>query len=42
MLQDLSWQRTGPADLLLQFSLPAGAYATCVLRELVGAAVAVD
>ena len=35
MVQDLSWQRTGTADLLLEFSLPAGAYATCVLRELV-------
>jgi len=38
MVQDLRWQRTGTADLLLEFSLPAGAYATCVLRELIQAA----
>ncbi len=32
---DLKWQFSGPATLQLQFSLPAGAYATTVLRELV-------
>jgi len=37
MAQGLSWQKTGTADWLLDFSLPAGAYATCVLRELVAA-----
>ena len=41
MVQDLCWQRTGTADLLLEFSLPAGAYATCVLRELILAAMPV-
>lgn len=35
MVQDLSWKRTGTDDLLLEFNLPAGAYATCVLRELI-------
>ena len=33
--QGLAWQRYGATDLQLEFSLPAGAYATCVLRELV-------
>ena len=31
---DLEWRSQG-ADLLLQFSLPAGAYATSVVREFV-------
>ena len=35
MVRDLSWERHSPADWQLEFSLPAGAYATCVLRELV-------
>ena len=34
MVHDLNWRKTGAAELLLEFSLPAGAYATCVLREL--------
>ncbi|MGB5180399.1 MAG: tRNA pseudouridine(13) synthase TruD [Gammaproteobacteria bacterium] len=38
MVQDLGWQRTGTAELLLEFSLPPGAYATSVLRELILAA----
>jgi len=38
MVQELNWQKTGTADLLLEFSLPAGAYATSVLRELILAA----
>ena len=42
MVQELGWRRTGAADLLLEFSLPAGAYATCVLRELLHAAVPAD
>jgi len=33
-VQGLSWDRNNSNDLLLEFSLPAGAYATCVLREL--------
>ena len=33
-VQGLSWDRDSGGDLLLEFSLPAGAYATCVLREL--------
>jgi len=33
-VDDLVWDRNGSGDLLLEFSLPAGAYATCVLREL--------
>jgi tRNA pseudouridine13 synthase len=33
-VQDLGWDRDSSGDLLLEFSLPAGAYATCVLREL--------
>ena len=32
---DLAWQFIGPGTLELRFSLPAGAYATTVLRELV-------
>ncbi len=35
MVQDLSWKWSGTADLLLEFNLPAGAYATSVLRELI-------
>ena len=35
--QGLSWDRNSGGDLLLEFSLPAGAYATCVLRELLQA-----
>jgi tRNA pseudouridine13 synthase len=31
---DLSWQWEASGDLVLAFSLPAGAYATSVLREL--------
>lgn len=34
VVKDLSWHRTGTGDLLLEFRLPAGAYATSVLREL--------
>ncbi|MEN8205980.1 MAG: tRNA pseudouridine(13) synthase TruD [Pseudomonadota bacterium] len=37
-VNDLSWDRNSSGDLLLEFSLPAGAYATCVLRELLAAA----
>ena len=33
-VNELTWDRNSSADLLLAFSLPAGAYATCVLREL--------
>jgi tRNA pseudouridine13 synthase len=33
-VQDLTWRHCGVADLLVEFSLPAGAYATSVLREL--------
>jgi len=33
-VQGLTWERNSSGDLLLEFSLPAGAYATCVLREL--------
>jgi len=38
---DLAWQRGTSGELILTFSLPAGAYATSVLREVVlfGAAV---
>jgi tRNA pseudouridine13 synthase len=32
----LAWQRGASGELVLTFSLPAGAYATSVLRELVG------
>jgi tRNA pseudouridine13 synthase len=32
---DLTWDQPAPDQLLLQFGLPAGAYATAVLRELV-------
>ena len=42
MVEDLRWQRTATADLLLEFSLPPGAYATCVLRELLLARTVVD
>jgi tRNA pseudouridine13 synthase len=35
MTQGLSWQWHGTGDLQLEFSLPAGTYATSVLRELV-------
>jgi tRNA pseudouridine13 synthase len=35
MVQGLRWRETGAAALTLEFSLPAGAFATCVLRELV-------
>lgn len=31
---DLTWDQPAPDQLLLQFGLPAGAYATAVLREL--------
>jgi tRNA pseudouridine13 synthase len=34
---DLAWQWTASTELVLTFSLPAGAYATSVLRELVQA-----
>ena len=37
MVQDLGWQMTGRAELSLEFSLPPGAYATSVLRELMQA-----
>ena len=33
---DLHWQRLMADELVLEFSLPAGAYATSVLRELLG------
>ena len=33
---DLRWSFTAPRVLALHFSLPAGAFATSVLRELVG------
>jgi tRNA pseudouridine13 synthase len=33
-VQGLTWDRDSSGELLLEFSLPAGAYATCVLREL--------
>jgi len=42
MVEDLRWQRTATAELLLEFSLPPGAYATCVLRELLLARTVVD
>jgi tRNA pseudouridine13 synthase len=32
----LAWQRGASGELVLTFSLPAGAYATSVLREVVG------
>jgi tRNA pseudouridine13 synthase len=32
---DLRWRLAAPDRLVLEFSLPAGAYATSVLRELV-------
>ena len=32
---ELAWQWTDAAELVLKFSLPAGAYATSVLREIV-------
>lgn len=35
-VQDLDWQWDG-SDLILRFALPAGSYATAVLRELVSA-----
>jgi tRNA pseudouridine13 synthase len=34
-VEGLEWNWTGSDELELQFSLPAGAYATSVLRELV-------
>jgi len=34
-VQDLSWHWPGADELVLEFSLPAGSYATGVLRELV-------
>ena len=34
-LGDLHWALSGRDDLLLEFSLPAGSYATVLLRELV-------
>jgi tRNA pseudouridine13 synthase len=34
-VRDLQWQQTAPDELLLEFSLPAGSYATALLRELV-------
>ena len=36
-LDDLAWQQPAADTLSLEFSLPAGAYATSVLRELVSA-----
>jgi tRNA pseudouridine13 synthase len=33
-VNDLAWHRKAAGELLLEFCLPAGAYATCVLREL--------
>jgi len=35
LASDLEWQQTAEGDWQLQFSLPAGAYATSVLRELI-------
>ena len=35
VVEKLLWQWETPADLLLEFTLPAGAYATSVLREVV-------
>ena len=32
-VSDLQWQKTSPQDRQLSFSLPAGSYATAVLRE---------
>lgn len=37
MLRDLSWEQHNTTDWQLEFSLPPGAYATAVLRELVQA-----
>ncbi len=34
-MTDLRWQSPGERVLALEFFLPAGAYATAVLRELV-------
>jgi len=42
MAQGLNWGQTGRAEWWLEFSLPAGAYATCVLRELVAAPAGQD
>ncbi len=36
--QDLSWQWQGASDLVLTFTLPAGSYATMVVREVVSVA----
>jgi len=33
-MTDLHWELAGPDELLLEFSLPAGSYATVLLREL--------
>jgi tRNA pseudouridine13 synthase len=33
-VSDLAWQWGGAGELILSFSLPAGAYATSVLREV--------
>jgi tRNA pseudouridine13 synthase len=35
LVRNLRWQWTGRAELLLEFCLPPGAYATSVLRELI-------
>jgi tRNA pseudouridine13 synthase len=39
---ELAWEFEGDDTLRLAFRLPAGSYATAVLRELVRSAVAVD
>jgi tRNA(Glu) U13 pseudouridine synthase TruD len=34
-VRDLHWQAPDASTLVVEFSLPAGAYATAVLREVV-------
>ncbi len=35
-LTDLAWEQGVAGELTLRFSLPAGSYATAVVRELIG------